>query len=127
MIAMAGIPRPSARTNQNATLGSLDLNKNSWRASWRGESLNLTATEFTIVSCLATRLGIDLTYWRINQIGSGGKIHAAFKGDDPRGAVRSHIKRIRAKFCAIDPDFDRVKNCREFGYRWRRFTGEAGP
>ncbi len=122
MISLAGIERPAPRTS--ILIGALDLHQNRWRARWRGVQVNLTSTEFTIVSSLAIRPG-NLTYWRIYEIARGGRFHVGYGGDDPRGAVATHIKRIRAKFRAIDPDFDRIQNCWKFGYRWRETAGEA--
>lgn len=124
MISLASIERPAPRISQDAVIGGLNLCQDSWRAYWRGVQLDLTSTEFTIVSCLAIRPGIDLTFWRIYQIARGGKSHAAYNGD-PHGAVRSYMKRIRAKFHAVDPGFDRIENYPGFGYRWR--IGEARP
>ncbi len=118
MIALAGVPRPAPRTDQDTAISPLDLCHDSWRARWRGVRVNLTGTEFLIVCCLATEAGGNRPYWYIYQMARGGKCHAAYKGD-PHVAVRSHIKRIRAKFRAIDPGFDRIENCCEFGYRWR--------
>jgi two-component system OmpR family response regulator len=33
-------------------------------------------------------------------------------------SVTSQIKRIRAKFAAVDPDFDAVQTVYGMGYRW---------
>jgi two-component system OmpR family response regulator len=32
--------------------------------------------------------------------------------------VTSHVKRIRRKFLAVDPGFDRIESVYGMGYRW---------
>ncbi len=38
-------------------------------------------------------------------------------------AITSHIKRIRKKFLAVDPDFDAIETVHGAGYRWRLDDG----
>ena len=33
--------------------------------------------------------------------------------------ITSHVKRIRKKFAAVDPSFDRIETVYGMGYRWR--------
>jgi two-component system, OmpR family, response regulator len=33
--------------------------------------------------------------------------------------ITSHVKRIRRKFEALDPDFDAIQTVYGLGYRWR--------
>ena len=35
------------------------------------------------------------------------------------GTITSHVKRIRRKFGAVDPDFDRIDTVYGMGYRWK--------
>jgi two-component system OmpR family response regulator len=35
------------------------------------------------------------------------------------GTITSHVKRIRRKFAAVDPDFDRIESVYGMGYRWK--------
>jgi two-component system OmpR family response regulator len=35
------------------------------------------------------------------------------------GTVTTHVKRIRKKFAAVDPGFDRIDTVYGMGYRWK--------
>ena len=35
------------------------------------------------------------------------------------GTVTSHVKRMRAKFLAVDPAFDAIETVYGMGYRWK--------
>ncbi len=37
--------------------------------------------------------------------------------------VTSHVKRIRRKFLAVDPAFDRIESVYGMGYRWNEESG----
>ena len=39
-----------------------------------------------------------------------------------RTNVRSTIKRVRKKFCKIDPTFSEIETSPTLGYRWRGLT-----
>ena len=95
------------------------LSLQSGRAAWNGTDLNLTVGEYRIVDLLASRPGQYCTYRAIYDClryegfiaGAGEEGHCQ--------NVRTAIKRIRAKFLAIDPAFDGIENLVRFGYRWR--------
>ena len=90
------------------------------RAVWRGQDVGLTYSEYTVVNLLASNAGDLLGYRALyDEMHYSGFI--AGKGEDGYQAnVRSHIKRIRKKFQAIDPGFDEIVNQVGLGYRWRR-------
>ncbi len=115
------------RTDRGAVIGALDLHQDIRRAYWRSKRVDLTLSEFTIVCCLATQSGDDVTYRHIHKALHGEDFAVGLGSDGHRGNVRCFIKRIREKFRAVDPDFDGIENYPGFGYRWRETAGEARP
>lgn len=100
-------------------VGHLRLRPEFCRAYWKEQRVHLTLTEYRIVHCLAARADCDVSYREIYDV-----VHRTgfVAGDGEAGLrtnVRSLIKRIRKKFCAIDPDFSAIESYPGFGYRWR--------
>jgi len=79
---------------------------------WEGKDVTLTVTEFLILQALAHRPGVVKTR---NQL-----LDVAYQEDvyvDDR-TIDSHIKRIRRKFRAVDPEFDAIETLYGVGYRF---------
>ena len=79
---------------------------------WKGQPVALTVTELLIIESLVDRAGIVKSR---NQL-----LDAAYKEDvfvDDR-TIDSHIKRIRRKFRAVDPEFDSIETLYGAGYRY---------
>jgi two-component system response regulator ChvI len=79
---------------------------------WDGKDVTLTVTEFLILQALAQRPGVVKNR---NQL-----LDVAYQEDvyvDDR-TIDSHIKRIRRKFRAADPDFDAIETLYGVGYRF---------
>ena len=89
--------------------GPLALDVKRMTARWRGKPVDLTLTEFWMVNALARHPGHvkdrDALMREANTV-----------VDD--GTITSHVKRIRRKFQAIDPAFDRIATVYGMGYRW---------
>jgi two-component system OmpR family response regulator len=102
----AGSPAPAEQVVERGPL-RLDLDRVT--ASWRGQRVELTLTEFWIVHALARRPG----HVRDREQLMG---EARMVVDD--STVTSHVKRIRKKFLAVDPGFDRIESVYGMGYRW---------
>jgi two-component system OmpR family response regulator len=83
-------------------------------ATWDGRRVELTVTEFWIVHALARRPGHVKDREQLM-----GEAHMVV--DD--STVTSHVKRIRKKFAAIDPGFDRIESVYGMGYRWNEESG----
>jgi two-component system OmpR family response regulator len=94
--------------------GRLRLDTKRVLATWDGRRVDLTVTEFWIVHALARRPG----HVRSREQLMG---EARMVVDD--STVTSHVKRIRRKFLAVDPGFDRIESVYGLGYRW---NGEDG-
>jgi two-component system response regulator ChvI len=99
-------------------LGALELRFETSRALWAGHSLDLTLTEFRILTLLAERAGQDVGYRDIYDLVHGKDFVAGHGAEGYRANVRTFIKRIRKKFRECDPEFDAIENYAGFGYRW---------
>lgn len=89
--------------------GPLRLDVNRFRVLWRGQPVDLTLTEFWMVHTLALHPGHVKNR---EQLMRDAKIVV----DD--ATITSHIKRIRAKFSAVDSGFGCVDTVYGMGYRW---------
>lgn len=90
--------------------GHLLVDRNRLVVLWRDQKVDLTLTEFWIVAALAHIPGYVKNR---DQLMSEAKIYV------DEGTITSHIKRIRKKFRALDPDFDCIETIYGMGYRWQ--------
>ena len=121
LIAEAQRPpvNPSQQPPQaQVRLGSLELRMDMNRAFWRGAAVELTLTEFRMISRLALKPGEDISYRELYDLVHGANFRAGSGPEGFRTNVRTFIKRIRRKFRALDPEFDQIQNYAGFGYRW---------
>ena len=102
------LSRP-APEDERRRVGELELDVERLEASWRGGPVALTVTEFRLVACLAERPG---------QVRSRTQLMAAADLVLDDRTVTAHVKRIRRKFEAIDPDFAALATVYGLGYRW---------
>jgi len=118
-VCLDRVARLSARagTNEEGTVlnaGRFILRVESWEAEYRGTPLALTVTEYRMLKRLVS--APDRVFDRDSLIG------AAYP-DDAYVADRNvdaHIKRLRKKVRAVDPDFDGIETVYGIGYRYRR-------
>ena len=92
--------------------GRLVMDPARHKVLWDGKDVTLTVTEFLILETLAQRPGVVKTR---NQL-----LDVAYQDDvyvDDR-TIDSHIKRMRRKFRASDPDFDAIETLYGVGYRF---------
>jgi two-component system response regulator ChvI len=82
------------------------------RALWAGRAVDLTFTE------LRKKAACDVGYREIYDLVHGKDFIAGQGSEGYRANVRTFIKRIRKKFCDVDPGFDHIENYASFGYRW---------
>jgi two-component system OmpR family response regulator len=90
--------------------GSLTLDRDRMSAHWKGSVVPLTVTEFWVVHALALHPG---------HVRSRDQLMAAANVVLDDGTVTSQIKRIRAKFAGLDPEFDAIQTVYGMGYRWQ--------
>lgn len=96
-------------SGQRLQRGPLALDADRLAASWHGEPVPLTVTEFWVVHALARHPG---------HVRSRDQLMQAANTVLDDSSVTSQIKRIRAKFVAIDRDFDAIETVYGLGYRW---------
>ena len=93
--------------------GSLELDQARYTVRWKGLTVPLTVTEFLILQALARHPGHVKSR---RQLMDEGYPHDAFVSDR---TIDSHIKRLRKKLVAADPDFDGIDTVYGLGYRFR--------
>ncbi len=89
--------------------GDLVLDSDRMTASWKGSPVVLTVTEFWIVHALAAHPG---------HVRTREQLMTAANAVLDDSTVTSQIKRIRAKFAALDADFNAIQTVYGMGYRW---------
>jgi two-component system OmpR family response regulator len=89
--------------------GDLDINKKSMQCYWQGSEVNLTPTEFSIVSAMATSQ---------EAISIDELIKATRQGVVEDNTINTHILHIRKKFKSIDENFHCIKTRYGLGYQW---------
>jgi two-component system OmpR family response regulator len=90
--------KPPAGAGELIRRGPLTLDAERMQAQWDGQVVLLSLTEFWMVHALARHPGHNVVL------------------DD--NTITSHVKRIRRKFQAVDPQFDAVQTVYGMGYRW---------
>src|SRR5215469_15992186 len=120
LIAEGGRPagEPEPVRSQALRQGRLILRFDTSRAVWAGQTVDLTLTEFRILTLLAEKAGQDVGYREIYDLVHGKNFIAGQGSEGYRANVRTFIKRIRKKFRDVDSDFDHIENYAGFGYRW---------
>ena len=93
--------------------GELTLDPARHLCNWRGEAIQLTVTEFLILQSLASRPGHVKTRDQLMDAAYNESVYV-----DDR-TVDSHIKRLRRKFKAVDPDFKAISTLYGLGYRFQ--------
>jgi two-component system, OmpR family, response regulator len=89
--------------------GALTLDAERMQAQWNAEVVLLSLTEFWIVHALARHPGHVRNRQQLMDA-------ANVVLDD--NTITSHVKRIRRKFQAVDPQFDALHTAYGMGYRW---------
>jgi two-component system response regulator ChvI len=105
-----GTEAPAAPDGPVMVRGRLRMDPSRHRVTWDGKPVSLTVTEFLILEALAQRPGVIKSR---NQL-----MDAAYPDDvfvDDR-TVDSHIKRLRRKFRAVDPEFGGIETLYGAGY-----------
>jgi two-component system response regulator ChvI len=103
---------------QSLALGGLDLRFGTSRAFWKRRRVDLSLTEFRIVSELARAGGSDVSHRELYDLIKGEGFLSGAGKDGYRCNVRAAIKRIRQKFRLVDPEFAAIRSYHGFGYRW---------
>ncbi|MBI3774354.1 MAG: proteobacterial dedicated sortase system response regulator [Gammaproteobacteria bacterium] len=95
--------------------GLLSIDVNRYAVRWRGRTVDLTLTEFWMVHALALHPGHVKNREQLMR-------DAQIVVDD--ATITSHVKRMRGKFVAVDPQFTGIDTVYGMGYRWLDHTAE---
>ncbi len=89
--------------------GKLRMDMHRLHITWKGQPVDLTITEIWFVHALANHPGHVRTR---DQLMDAANILV------DASSISTHIKRIRRKFCSLDPEFDAIETIYGMGYRW---------
>jgi two-component system, OmpR family, response regulator ChvI len=103
---------PAADEPEPMTRGKLEMDPARHHVRWDGKPVTLTVTEFMILEALANRPGVVRTRSQLMDVAYQDDVYV-----DDR-TIDSHIKRLRRKFRAIDPEFGGIDTLYGAGYRF---------
>lgn len=109
----AHLARPRGETDLLLEVGGLTLDLQRYTVRLGERPVPLTVTEFLMLQTLVRHPGHVKTR---SQLMEQGYPHDAYVSDR---TIDSHIKRLRQKLAAVDPDFDAVETVYGLGYRFR--------
>ena len=93
----------------NIKRGDLSIDTDRMTVLWQEQAVGLTLTEFWLVHAMARYPG---------HVKNRQQLMDAAQAVLDDNTITSHVKRIRRKFAAIDPDFDSIETVYGMGYRW---------
>jgi len=100
-------PQQSSSARQ---IGDLSLDEEALLASWQGERIDLSGTEFRMLAKLVRMPGHAVSYETL--------MNATMQSLVTNNTINTHMRNIRKKFEKIDPDFSSIKSEYGYGYRW---------
>jgi len=107
-----GSQKISEESDQKLVRGQLTLDRSRHLCTWKGQAVTLTVTEFMLLQALAQRPGHVKSRDQLMDSAYEDNVYV-----DDR-TIDSHIKRLRKKFKAIDPDFSSIETLYGIGYRY---------
>ena len=116
VLRRAAAKDPAADAKSDAKVlerGKLRMDPERHTCTWKNEPVTLTVTEFLILQALATRPGVVKSRNALMDAAYDDQVYV-----DDR-TIDSHIKRLRKKFNAVDPDFDGIETLYGVGYRFK--------
>jgi len=107
--------RADGSQDEDATLhvGPLELDRHRFLVRWKGQAIDLTVTEFLMLQALVRHPGHVKTRAQLTREGYPHDNYVSER------TIDSHVKRIRKKFEAVDPQFDRIDTVYGMGYRYQ--------
>lgn len=99
----------TSHSGESVKLGNIELNTANMRTKWKGVPVELTPTEFEILSALLS----SPDGASIEEL-----VRATRQGLVEDNTINTHILHIRKKIKAVDPDFNCIKTRYGFGYCW---------
>ncbi len=111
----AALARDASGDGDEAQLierGSLVMDPLRHSVTWKGKNVSLTVTEFLLLQALAQRPGFVKSRDQLMDVAYDDQVYV-----DDR-TIDSHIKRLRKKMRAVDPDFASIETLYGIGYRF---------
>jgi two-component system OmpR family response regulator len=105
---LEAMQRPTANEDRMIR-GDLEIDTDRMTVRWKDQAIALTVTEFWMLHSLARYPG---------HVKNRQQLMDAAQAVLDDNTITSHIKRIRRKFVAIDPDFNAIETAYGMGYRW---------
>ena len=96
-------------TESRLTRGDLAIDVDRMTVLWQEHPVGLTLTEFWLVHAMARYPG---------HVKNRQQLMDAAQAVLDDNTITSHVKRIRRKFVAIDPQFNAIETVYGMGYRW---------
>jgi len=90
-------------------VGDLTIDLQKAAVTWRGEPVQLSLTQYWMVLALASAQPKPK---------SAGELMETAKISVASNTVAVHIRAVRGRFMAVDPEFDAIRTERGHGYRW---------
>ncbi len=103
----------AAQPAQTVVRGDLILDTARHACTWKGQTVDLTVTEFLLLKSLAMRPGHVKNRDQLIDAAYGEHIYV-----DDR-TIDSHIKRLRKKFRDTDEEFGQIETLYGVGYRYK--------
>ena len=91
-------------------VGDMSIDQEALLVSWQNSPINLSGTEFRMLAKLVRVPGHAVSYDNL--------MNATMQSLVTNNTINTHMRNIRKKFEAIDPDFKCIKSEYGFGYRW---------
>ncbi len=91
-------------------IGDLSLDQEALLASWQGERIDLSGTEFRMLAKLVRMPGHAVSYETL--------MNATMQSLVTNNTINTHMRNIRKKFEKIDASFSCIKSEYGYGYRW---------
>ncbi|SHF42493.1 two component transcriptional regulator, winged helix family [Ruegeria intermedia] len=111
--AISGDPSASAPGETKVMeRGHLRMDPLRHAVSWKGTDVSLTVTEFLLLQALAQRPGFVKSRDQLMDVAYDDQVYV-----DDR-TIDSHIKRLRKKMRAADPEFSAIETLYGIGYRY---------
>ena len=101
-----------ADPEKRLAIGPLELDLQRYTASWNGQAVPLTVTEFLLLQSLVRHPGHVKTR---RQLMTDAYPHDGFVSER---TIDSHIKRLRRKFTDREPSFSGIETVHGLGYRY---------
>lgn len=106
------VEMPNHGTEQVMRRGPLEMDAARHLAKWQGKEVSLTVTEFNLLEALARNPGYVKSRDQLMDVAYDAQVYV-----DDR-TIDSHIKRLRKKMRAIDPDFCAIETLYGVGYKY---------